>query len=89
LVNKDAGLRLQALPKNQTFFGFGLLHLTPALLGSQSAPAALAFCFDAFSDACRSSLCVLVELESWAEAGTTKADASSAAHMSLFIHAPL
>jgi acetyl esterase/lipase len=87
-TNRRSMPRRQALPKNQTFFGFGLPHLTPALFGSQSAPP-LPFCFASLSAGCPSPFCALTELRSWAEAaGTNRVKASKVAQVSLFIHAP-
>src|SRR5689334_21039063 len=77
-----------ALPQNQTFLGFGRLHLTPALFVSQSCPS-LAFGFAAFSVVCTLSFRALVAPESWAVTGTTKAQASNATHAKLFINSCL
>src|SRR5438270_2412720 len=80
--------RRQALPKNHGFFGFGLLHLTPARFGLQSVPC-LPFCFAAFSVACPPSFWALTEPESCATAaGTKKAEASRAVQKNLLIRVP-
>src|SRR3954464_12669159 len=77
-----------ALPQNQTFLGFGRLHLTPALFVSQSCPS-LGFGFAALSVVCTLSFRALVAPESWAGAGTTKAKASKAMHANLFMDSSL